>query len=209
MFDSGYPANLIAEEVEKETNLAFPVTKEAYCGWINLCEQLLYSDIVCEERASVVPFAYSLKLFQMQDDLCDEDVPRSSDIHGVFFKNADGVRECEHTPLTKLLRGVCASYAWSACGDDIQIAVPKEAAKKDATLLVIRYARPIPKRTIGDKIMGTIALPAEFLELMRCRLRGEKYRLMNEDTMCAKWINEYNYHVEAFKAFIESRRAHL
>ena len=62
---------------------------------------------------------------------------------------------------------------------------------------------------MGDKVIGNIALPYEFADIILCKLRSEKYRLINEDELCAKWTDKYNYALENFKQYIGVRRSVL
>lgn len=206
MFDSGYPAEKLIEEVEKETNLAFPVTRESYASWLNLCEQGLYSDIIREEKAEEVPFAQGIDVRELS---CDGfvDMARPDDIRSVFLTLDGKTEEVEKLSLENYLRGFGTGFVYACEGN--RFVFRRSDERTDGTLTFIRTIRPIPKRVIGDAVTGTIMLPEEYLELMRCRLRGEKYRLMNEDVMCGKWISEYNYHLQMFTAFIEARRARL
>lgn len=55
--------------------------------------------------------------------------------------------------------------------------------------------------SFGD---GVVPLPYEFTELVRCKLRGEAYKLINDDALAAKWIGEYNTLLENFKVYIAS-----
>lgn len=50
----------------------------------------------------------------------------------------------------------------------------------------------------------TVPLPYEFTELVRCKLRGEAYKLINDDALAAKWIGEYNTLLENFKVYIST-----
>jgi len=52
-------------------------------------------------------------------------------------------------------------------------------------------------------------LPIEFIDLAKAKLRGEAYKVANEDSLAAKWINDYNMLVETFKAWIERERANF
>lgn len=85
MFDSGYPAEKLISEVEKETNLAFPVTRESYLSWYNLCEQGLYSDIIKEEKAECTDYRDELYLSDVPANDAYSDFMRSEDIQAVFF----------------------------------------------------------------------------------------------------------------------------
>ena len=60
---------------------------------------------------------------------------------------------------------------------------------------------------IGTKDVGSVPLPYEFVELVRCKLRGEAYKLMNDDGQAAKWLSEYDVLVENFKTYIELHRS--
>lgn len=207
MFDSGYPVERLISEVEKETNLAFPVTRESYVSWYNLCEQGLYSDIIQEEKTECTDYKSELCLSDIPVNDSYADFMRPDDVRNVFLEVNGKKHEMEHVSLENYLRGIGAAYAYAKEGN--RFLFRKPGGTEGGKLTFLRFVRPVPKRVIGETVTGTVMLPEEYLELMRCRLRGEKYRLMNEDVMCAKWINEYNYHLQMFTAFIESRRARL
>lgn len=61
--------------------------------------------------------------------------------------------------------------------------------------------------TIGSKDGDTVPLPYEFVELVKCKLRGEAYKLINDDGVAAKWLSEYDVQVENFKTYIELHRS--
>lgn len=58
--------------------------------------------------------------------------------------------------------------------------------------------------SFGD---GVVPLPYEFVELVRCKLRGEAYKLINDDGVAAKWLAEYDVLLENFKTYIEIHRS--
>lgn len=207
MFDSGYSAEKLVEEIENETNMTYPVTRECYLEWINLCEQSLYSDIIREEAVDEAPYAEKLSVWDIPCEHSCMDSLRPDDIRGVYLCVGGKRHELEYITNEHYLRGLGTPYAYAKNGNNLFFRCPNE--KTDGTLLFLKTVRPAPKRLNAGKITGTILLPAEFVELVRCRLRGEKYRLMNEDSLCAKWINEYNSHLETFKEYIEERRAVL
>ena len=48
-------------------------------------------------------------------------------------------------------------------------------------------------------------LPPELIDLAKAKLRGEAYKLANEDGLAAKWLNDYNVLLETFKVWIQSK----
>ena len=53
---------------------------------------------------------------------------------------------------------------------------------------------------------GNVMLPIEFIDLVKAKLRGEAYKLSNEDSLAAKWLNDYNILLETFKAWLNSKQ---
>lgn len=51
----------------------------------------------------------------------------------------------------------------------------------------------------------TIKLPVEWVCIIRAKLRGEAYKLVNEDNAAAKWLNDYNVLMEQFKQYMAAR----
>lgn len=70
---------------------------------------------------------------------------------------------------------------------------------------VIYFVRPElidEKNYTAKKVM----VPVEFIDLVKAKLRGEAYKLMNEDAFAAKWLNDYNVLLEDFRAWVEDKR---
>ena len=61
--------------------------------------------------------------------------------------------------------------------------------------------------TIGSVDSETVPLPYEFVELVKCKLRGEAYKVINDDGVAAKWLAEYDVLLENFKTYIEIHRS--
>lgn len=209
MYGCGIKAEEIISIVENETNSEPAVTRHAYCSWINATEQLLYSDIIREQRMSEIPFKKEVGFDELSCDLGCEDMPRFEDILRIYGVK-DGERvELEHSDIESVLRGVQADYSYYFDGKCIVINGEYDS------VIIVRIARPIPKRVIKtvvetdtiEKVIGNIALPYEFAELLICKLRAEKYRLINEDELCAKWTDKYNFVLENFKQYVGARRS--
>ena len=48
-------------------------------------------------------------------------------------------------------------------------------------------------------------VPVEFIDLVKAKLRGEAYKLVNEGEIAAMWLNDYNILLETFKAWISEK----
>lgn len=204
MFDSGYRADELIKDIESESNMAQSVSAAAYCSWINNFEQLIYSDIICEEREATKEFSEEIPLCSLCFDAAFEDIIRPEDIYKVYIYENGLYTELEKTKPSRILSGLQSAYSYYTDAFSIKLFPGKQ---KPESVKIIYFARPVPKTVAAGKVIGNIALPAEFLEMLKCRLRGEKYRLIGEDELCAKWINEYNRYIEDFKQYISERKA--
>ena len=52
-------------------------------------------------------------------------------------------------------------------------------------------------------------IPLEFIDLVKAKLRGEAYKLVNEDGIASKWLNDYNILLETFKLWITSKSSNF
>ncbi len=50
-----------------------------------------------------------------------------------------------------------------------------------------------------------VRVPVEFIDLVKAKLRGEAYKLANEDSLAAKWLNDYNVLLETFREWVRTK----
>ena len=76
-------------------------------------------------------------------------------------------------------------------------------------LKIIYFVRPALKTVdTNDNISSeNVMLPVEFIDLAKAKLRGEAYKVANEDSIAAKWLNDYNVLLETFKAWISGKQS--
>lgn len=72
-------------------------------------------------------------------------------------------------------------------------------------LTYLRRPRPF---TEGDE-GRMLPIPDEYVSMIRAKLRGEMFKLANEDALAAKWLGEYNAVLPAFAAYCERARRAL
>ena len=88
---------------------------------------------------------------------------------------------------------------WYSDGKKLIIGKPYPDADE---IRIIYNARPALKRADNDAFGNEeIYIPPEFLPMLAARLRGEAYKLANEDALAAKWLSDYNAQLDDFKAF--------
>lgn len=191
MFDSGMTANALISAVNNEIDVAITIENSSYIRWINEVEQMLYSEVIRERKTAVVENPENPVTLPLPGT--GEVQMRFEDIELVY---ADGVE------LTKSSMGndvLTDTYYKSGGGLYIN--------RTDVAELKIIYNVRPELKTAENINTKNIMLPYEFLELIISRLRGEAYKLANEDGLAAKWLADYNVLVETFKLWVENKRA--
>lgn len=193
LFNSGVSAAKFIDQMKGEIESYGEMENWRYIEWINILEQLIYSEIVCYES--------SCELSPAENDInyCDlrppEGVapPRFSDI---FAVRADDL-------MLSHGRDVDSDMVYGTYFDrGGRLAVNVKGVPKKVRV----YFRARPRPLTGNMPeKREIHVPLEFIDLFRSRIRGEYYKLVNEDALCAKWISEYNTILENFKEWCKRR----
>lgn len=125
----------------------------------------------------------------------DEADMRFEDIHAVYVDGRQLIR-------TTLTSGAVFPDAYYKELDGMGVSLP--SAPDEVT--VMYCVRPALKKKdlTGDE---TVKVPAEFIDLVTAKLRGEAYKLSNEDALAAKWLNDYNILLETFKAWVAGKQS--
>jgi hypothetical protein len=199
MFDSKISVSSLITDLKTEIDVALPISNKTYITWLNGLEQLLYSEFIREHGKITInsPTSNPIDI----DSLivpANESPIRFEDIYTVF---------ADETQLIKssLVSGIIFPNTYYKQGADIGYNVSSTPAK----LTIVYFVKPAIKTVSESDVIGTgnLMLPLEFIDLMKSKLRGEAYKLANEDSLAAKWINDYNVLLENFKAWVSSRQA--
>ncbi len=225
MFDSGIPVLKFVSDIKKETDIIYPVPNSVYTDTINLVQQLLYSELICEEGiisldtaegedAGVEPVPNdnnpSVSVFEVSvpNAPAGQDKVRFEDIKRVYFNGTELMRSSLYG-----CRLFGNAYAKSASGGLVTVSADQRivnAAGGSGRANIIYIKRPELLRTEGNSIIGgNIMLPAEFTDMLKAKVRGEVYKLVNEDAAAAKWLADYNSLLETFKQWILSKAPHF
>ena len=189
MFDSGISAKDLVEELKNtEIDIALAIPDETYVQWLNALQQILYTDVIKEQKKITLEATMSspVSLDGLKGE--NENEIRFEDIYAVY---ADGV-QLKRTTLTSGAIFPNTYYKDNNC----------LGYNTELTPITIVY---LVKPALVSMSKGNVMLPIEFIDLAKAKLRGEAYKLANEDNIAAKWLNDYNVLLETFKMWASEK----
>lgn len=221
MFDSKVKASAFINEIKNEVDTAPDIADETYYRILTETEQLLYSEIIQEitcfakelDNGVSIPAidpnhnpVYDYEKFSLSEitPIAGADNVRFEDIYAVYYDSAEARTRLERaTPVS----GVLFPDTYWKYEDDLFIHPGhwhEMGEESKGQVEVFYFVRPQPKTTEAHH-NDNIKLPQEWLPLPAAKLRGEVYKLVNEDTAAAKWLNDYNVLLEQFKQYMTAR----
>lgn len=190
MFNSGKSVAELITELRDEVDIALEIPTSTYLVWLNSVEQLCYSEIIKEQREVKVENP-STPISLRDLTISEAEAPiRFEDIHAVY---ADDVQLAK----TTLSSGQIFPDTFYKQGDEMGLNLPYMTKE----LKVIYFVRPKIKNTEE----GNVMMPIEFIDLVKAKMRAEAYKLVNEDALAGKWINDYNVLLETFKVWCNNK----
>lgn len=196
MFNSGIIVSDLIGQIKDEADISIPISTASYVLWLNALEQLLYTELIHEqgeiELDGISSGVISIDTLNVPNG---ENALRFEDIHAVY---ADQTQLIESTVAS----GVIFPDTYYKIQNNIGLNLKKQAEK----LKIIYFVRPALK-TEDNISTECVMLPVEFIDLAKAKLRGEAYKIANEDSIAAKWINDYNVLLETFKAWLSGKQS--
>ena len=199
MFDSGITASKLIDELKGEVDIAIQIPNSSYISWLNSLQQLLYSEVIKEQKETegISLDFKGTKYFEFanMEQETGESPIRYEDVHAVY--TSKGTQLIESTTASSV---IFPNTYWKVGSKSLGVNISAESAG----IRVIYFVRP----EIIDEpnfAMKKVMIPIEFIDLVKAKLRGEAYKLANEDVLAAKWLNDYNALLETFKAWITAK----
>ena len=227
MFDSEIKVKDVVDELKNtEVDIALDIPNKTYVEWLNSLQQLLYSEVIKEQRSYTQSYEMSLPDggivmpfgLRSSDEMFEtyiqsasirpktgESEVRFEDIHTVY---ADDIQLIKSTIASGMVfpNTFFKQYNEDTNKDELHVRLAKEPSE----ITVIYFVRPALIEVNGEVIDNSnVMLPIEFIDLAKAKLRGEAYKLANEDGIAAKWLNDYNVLLENFKAWITTKSANF
>ena len=200
-YDSGMEASTLITQIKDEADISYPIPDASYVRMLNEVLQALYGEVIDDLRAaSLEPDAYG------SIDLSDITVPTDcrsvtfDDIVKIYVDGAEMLRvsdigaEVFERDMYSDAHDGTVNYAMALAAD----AVPDN-------ITVIYRARPA---LITSASSAThVCVPYEYISLVMAYIRGEAYKLANEDALAAKWLGDYNAQLADFKLWCAKRNS--
>ena len=197
MFDSGISVKELVEELINEVDIALDIPNATYISWLNSLQQLLYTEVIKEQKKR------SLKT-NIQSPIDISSIGVTSGENGLNFEDihtiyADGKQLIKSTVAS----GVIFPDTFYKDNNNIGYNTKPEPSE----LTIVYFVKPALINVGADGVIddSKVMIPIEFIDLAKAKLRGEAYKLANEDSIAAKWLNDYNTLLETFKAWIAEK----
>ena len=199
MYDSGVGADEFISSVASETDISPSVHNLSWTRWLNSAEQLIYSEILNECASASIDYA----------DITENKINLSGDItapQGCAPVEYDDVirvfadeNELEKSGVHGRTVFPDKSLYYTDYAGNLILGCLYEPEK----ITVIYRLRP--KLKDAENLSAHICLPVEWLDMIAAKLRGEAYKIANEDGLAGKWLSDYNTQLESFKVWAASR----
>lgn len=207
MLNSGVSASSLIANLQLENDIALPISNATYTQWLNELQQLLYREIIKEPKKATGANQTAAGLFDLSTltIATDEATVEFEDVYKVFITTG-GSSEIP-TELVKMSLDMADAIPYIYFKENNKLGFrPKETSWE--TIIIYYHVRPkLVAITAPDTIgTGNIMVPHEFLDIVTAKLRGEAYRLTNEDIIAANWLNVYNQRLSDLRTWCESKR---
>lgn len=194
MYDSGVKCSDFINSIIGEADISIEIQSDSWYRWLNTVEQFIYTEILDEYASTEIDYASDSVTLSTLTVPYGCDSVNYDDVIAVY---ADGV-QVEKSGIKGVMNFSDKNLYYTDYNGNLVLSLT-EAPNK---ITVIYRLRPILKTETGN---NNVAVPAEFLDMVSARLRGEAYKIANEDGLAGKWLADYNTQLESFKVWAEKR----
>ena len=196
IFNSNCKVNGYIDNIMNEANVISGVPKETFLRWYNELIEFLYSEIVQHERLKEFETSKEVPCFPFNGRDDERDI-KYENIRSVFA----GTTQLSRSRPSQIGRIENIYYLDSNNILDFCVGY----GNTEESYILKLFYNYIPKEVTEDSD-ATIPLPSPFVEMVASKLRGELYKIVNDDELSAKWLNDFNNQLENFKIYVSERR---
>ncbi len=194
MFSASVTVAQLLDSVIDGIGLFLPQDRAFYRDTLNECLCRLYTELIAEVRSMNVFAAGDLIQLSSLSPIPDAAPIREQDVCGV---SATGKRLYYLPPAQFDMRDDRGFY--TVQDGAVRLSLPDLPRNNLALFYLV-----CPMHFNADNEDTPVPFPDEFLPLLRAKLRGEAFRLANEDALAAKWLGEYNTLLDEFRLYLET-----
>ena len=200
MYDSGVTAKAFIATLDEEVDIALEVPYASKLRWLSAVEQFAYTEVLKEYARTTLDLTrlgmdiVNLRMLPVPDGAA---VPVYDDVIRVYGE--DGQEIDKASPVAGYEFPEKDLYYATVYGDLVL-----STRMEQSQITIIYRIRPVVKIDEATDEYH-VALPVEYLDMAGAKIRGEAYKIANEDGLAAKWLADYNQQVENFKIWAASR----
>lgn len=195
MYDSGVSVTSLLSLLKEEVDIVGVISDEHYLRWVSSLEQLLYADIIAQYRITTVLLEegrFSLSSLSVTEG---ERAVRFDDIVKIYVD----IEEIIRSGLIAAHQFASDKSIYYLDGEDVRV---RYFGGDPSEVCVI--TRVVP--AIKTEAESTVKVPYEWLDMVLSKLRGEAYKIANDDAQAAKWLGDFNTQLESFKVWVGERQ---
>lgn len=205
LYDSGITAQSLIENLCTELDVPTEfsvIEKSELVQSLNTIEKILYKNIIREIFCTEVAVTSNIITLPVINSNIASTYSTVSFSDIVRLQNKSDSKEFTKCSLDKFS---LFSNAYCVNADSIKIN-PSEG-ETISSVQVYMVVCPAEKVLTKDGINGNVNVPYEFIPMIKAYIRGELYKVINEDDIAAKWIADFNSQLENFKQYVASASA--
>ena len=186
MYDSGVKCSDFINSIIGEADISIEIQSDSWYRWLNTVEQFIYTEILDEYASAEIDYA--------SDSVMLSTLAVPSGCASVTYDDV----QVEKSGIKGVMNFSDKNLYYTDYNGNLVLSLTEVPNK----ITVIYRLRPIMKTETNNY---NIAVPTEFLDMVSARLRGEAYKIANEDGLAGKWLADYNTQLESFKVWAEKR----
>lgn len=200
MYDSGVKVKDFLDSVEKEADISIEIPRDSMLRWLSAVEQFAYTEVLKEfvsatlDLSGVPSDTIRLESLPVPDGAA---APVYDDVVAVYGENGQELQKAGAVSVFEFPEN---DLFYTDYNGGMLISTREEQAK----ITIIYRIRPAVKTRENDVDLH-VALPPEYLDMAAAKIRGEAYKIANEDQIAAKWLADYNQQMENFKVWAAGR----
>ncbi len=191
MFFAAITIGTLIDSVIDGMGLYTELDRSVYLDILNETLANLYRDVIDERAYARVKSIEGKIAYKAITVPIGQAAPGAIDIRGVLYQDIP----LQYLPPDKFALVVTADGNFYTLKEDGIHLIPTRSTIELQVLYTVR-----PQRFGAGDENAAVPFPNEYLSLLRAKLRGEAYKLANEDGFAAKWLGEYNHSLTAFAA---------